>query len=298
MTNGGRLSNTQWTSCSDVYHNQIPGRLQPTTYHKGFQWGCEYHGSATPSAAHYTARGRQQEPRVFSISWGSGAALEQTVQSHLRSCFFLSINSHVLSCQNADVHCRRMPGMGNHKILCCSEWSQSLHERTGADRLSAAGLPEKSLFSKAGLISRAPLPKASPWTFWGDFFWLCSHPSHSLESLCPVTSREGDLIAVKAGFLAEHLFFSSSLPARLELQFLFQKWVLPMFACYLEILKMLFLGQTNVFWSRMQKQSWEIGLGHFKLSSTLVCNPIFRENFLYLAVLRAGRADMHLSIFL
>lgn len=71
-----------------------------------------------------------------------------------------------------------------------------------------------------------------------------------------------------------------------------------MFACYLEIIKMLFLGQRNLFWSMLQKQPWEVGLGHFKLSSILMCNPIFRGNFLRWTILRARRANKHLSIFL
>lgn len=71
--------------------------------------------STAPTAAQLQQREGQYELQVFSISWGHppGAALEWTVQIHLRSCSFSSINSHLSSCQNANVYCWKMPGTHN-----------------------------------------------------------------------------------------------------------------------------------------------------------------------------------------
>lgn len=105
--------------------------------------------STAPTAAQLQQREGQYELQVFSISWG----LAQVQLWNKRSKFIWGLalfqastaTSHLAKMQMSTVE--RCQAHITHKILCYSEWSQTLQERTGADHYSNAGLVENSLFS-------------------------------------------------------------------------------------------------------------------------------------------------------
>lgn len=142
MTKGG-LSYTY--SCFSMYDDQVSDRLQLTRYHKSSKWNCGYCGS-TMHCQQRSHTNKGNVKKVLSTSWcladmqlwnkefkfTAGPALLRApaAMSHLAKMRVSAVGkcqAHIM-----------------HKILCHSEWSQTVQERTGAEHYSRAGLVEST----------------------------------------------------------------------------------------------------------------------------------------------------------